>query len=78
MEIDLAGGVEQTSGYTDQNGNGSYSPPLYYFGSISVLYQFNSALALQSYYRGYTGEPGVANIGQGLQSRASISLRLTF
>ena len=78
VEIDLSGGGEQTRGYTDQNANGSYSPPTYYFGSISVLYQFNSALALQSYYRGYTGEPGIVNVGQGLQSRASISLRLTF
>ena len=78
IEIDLSGGGEQTSGYTAQNASGSYSPPPYYFGSISLLYQFNSALALQSYYRGYTGEPGLANSGQGLQSRASISLRLTF
>ena len=78
VEIDLAGGVEQTNGYTNQGANGTYSPPLYYFGSISVLYQFNSALALQSYYRGYTGEPGITTSNQGLQSRASISLRLTF
>ncbi len=50
----------------------------YYFGGINFLYEINSYLAFQGYYRGYTGEAGAVVQEKGLQSRAALSLRLTF
>ena len=43
-----------------------------------MLYEINSYLAIQGYYRAYTGEAGAVVAEKGLQSRASLSLRLTF
>jgi hypothetical protein len=80
VELDLAGGGEETVGYAG-NTSTTVTPNAtapYYFGSIALLWQFNQSFALQSYYRGYSGQVGATNTGLGLQSRASISLRLTF
>ncbi len=75
VDVGLAGGAEQSQGYSTTKG---FADP-YYFGSITLLWQFNSSLALQAYYRGFTGQAGGVSVNnQGLQSRASASLRLTF
>ncbi len=79
VTVGLSGGAEQSKGYSSlgsQQGS-DYQDP-YYFGAVTLLWQFNSSLALQAYYRGYTGQAGLATNHDGLQSRASASLRLTF
>ena len=81
VDVTLSGGVEQSSGYDNTfnvPGQRANSEDPYYFGGISLLYEINSYLALQGYYRGYTGEAGALIQEKGLQSRAALSLRLTF
>ncbi len=79
VQIALSTGTEQSEGYLalDSGRQSGFSEP-YYFGGVSLLWQFNPSFALQGYYRGYTGEAGLAVTGHGLQSTASLSLRLTF
>lgn len=78
VSVSLSSGAEQSKGYSTGSGQGNDFEDPYYFASVSFLYEINSSLALQGYYRGYTGQfGGVAN-DKGLQSRASLSLRLTF
>ena len=79
VAVSLSAGVEQSSGYgTLVAGQGTTSEDPYLFGGISAQWEINSYLALQAYYRGYTGQAGAVNNQNGLQSRASVSLRLTF
>ncbi len=79
VDVSLSGGVEQSEGYGRQpRGQTPYSEDPYLFAGISGLWQINSYLALQGYYRGYTGQAGAVVQQSGLQSRASLSLRLTF
>ena len=80
VDVALSGGVEQSEGYSSSvPGQASAYDKPYYFGNVSLLWQINSWLAFQTYYRGYTGRPGVVNdANEGLQSRASVSLRVTF
>ena len=69
----------QSSGYSNGGPNGTTgSEDPYYFGSIALSFDLNSYLTLQGYYRGFTGEAGTVQQEKGLQSRASLSLRLTF
>ena len=79
VDVVLGGGGEQSDQYQglDSGQHSGFAAP-YYFGSVSFLWQINSAVALQAYFRGYTGEAGLAVTGHGLQSTASVSLRLTF
>ena len=85
LGVSLSGGVEQSSGYASVTpgfnnpalaGSGSEDP--YYFGGVSLSYDLNSYLTILGYYRGFTGEAGAVVREKGLQSRASVSLRLTF
>ena len=78
VDISLSGGVEQSSGYNTALTPRPSSNDPYFFGGITLLYELNSYLALQGYYRGFTGEAGAVVIEKGLQSRAAVSLRLTF
>ena len=79
VDVSLSGGVEQSEGYGRQpRGQVPYSEDPYLFAGVSGLWQLNSYLALQAYYRGYTGQAGAVVQQSGLQSRASVSLRLTF
>jgi hypothetical protein len=77
VEVALGSGAEQEEEYLDNAQQGGFSTP-YYFASISFLWQFNPSFALQAYYRGFTGQAGQAYPSHGLQSTASVSLRLTF
>jgi hypothetical protein len=77
VEVALGSGAEQDEEYLNDSEHGGFTAP-YYFASISILWQFNPSFALQSYYRGYTGQAGQAYASHGLQSTASVSLRLTF
>ena len=79
VNLSFAGGVEQSRGYgTILPGQAPVNDDPYLFGNVSLLWEINSYLAFQTYYRGYTGEAGAATNQHGLQSRASASLRLTF
>lgn len=79
VDLALSGGVEQSEGYDRQPpGQPAYNEDPYLFVGVSGVWQINSYLALQSYYRGYTGGAGAVIQQQGFQSRASVSLRLTF
>ena len=79
-DLQISGGVEQSLGYSSLSRNvAASSERPYYFGNLSLLWQINSWLAFQTYYRGYTGRPGViSRANEGLQSRVSASLRITF
>ena len=50
----------------------------YYFLSTTVAYEFSRWLALEALYRSSTRQTGVAGSGSKLETRASLSLRLTF
>ena len=78
IAITLSGGVEESTGYQTVGLNSPESEKPYYFGAISFSYELNSYLALEGYYRGFTGEAGAVTQEKGLQNRASVSLRLTF
>ena len=79
VDVSLSGGVEQSEGYGRQlPGQAPFDEDPYLFAGVTGLWQINSYLALQAYYRGYTGAAGAAVQQSGLQSRASVSLRLTF
>ncbi len=89
VDVTLSGGIEQSSGYDNSVNNTTNTAAAnaslrpnnekpYYFGGINFLYEINSYLAFQGYYRGYTGEAGAVIQEKGLQSRAALSLRLTF
>ena len=79
VDLALSVGVEQSSGYGNLvPGQQPTNQDPYFFASVSLLWEINSYLAFQSYYRGYTGEAGAVINQNGLQSRASASLRLTF
>ena len=79
VDVSLSGGVEQSEGYGRQlPGQTPYDEDPYLFIGVTGLWQINSYLALQAYYRGYTGAAGAVVQQSGLQSRASVSLRLTF
>ena len=58
-------------------GQQPYNQDPYIFGGVTLLWELNSYLAFQAYYRGYTGQAGAVS-QNGLRSRASASLRLTF
>lgn len=79
VALSLSAGVEQSSGYGALvPGQTPTNEDPYVFAGISALWEINSYLAFQTYYRGYTGQAGAATNQKGLQSRASVSLRLTF
>ena len=85
VDVTVSGGVEQSTGYDNSETNLNLpamnnltSEDPYYFGGISLNYDLNSYLAIQGYYRGFTGEAGAVVREKGLQNRASVSLRLTF
>ncbi len=79
VDIALNTGVEQSEGYGQlAAGQQSYNQDPYIFAGVSALWEINSYLALQGYYRGYTGQAGAVTNQDGLRSRASLSLRLTF
>lgn len=79
VDVSLSGGIEQSEGYGRlPPGQQPYSEDPYLFVGVSAIWQINSYLALQGYYRGYTGAAGAVVQQSGLQSRASVSLRLTF
>ena len=79
VDVSLSGGVEQSEGYGRQvPGQAPYNEDPYLFAGVSALWQINSYLAFQAYYRGYTGQSGAVIQQSGLQSRAAVSLRLTF
>jgi hypothetical protein len=77
VEVALGTGAEESEVYLVNTQTAGFSTP-YFFANLSLLWQFNPSFALQAYYRGYTGQAGQAYQGHGLQSTASISLRLTF
>lgn len=79
VNVSLSAGVEQSEGYGRQRpGQAPYNEDPYLFVGVSALWEINSYLAFQTYYRGYTGQAGAVVGQEGLHSRASISLRLTF
>ena len=79
VDLALSSGVEQSEGYGPLvAGQQPYSQDPYVFAGISLLYEINSYLGFQAYYRGYTGQTGAVVEQNGLRSRASASLRLTF
>ena len=79
VDLALSGGLEQSEGYGRLTGSqASTSDEPYAFGGASLLWEINSYLAFQTYYRGYTGQAGAVTTQKGLRSRASVSLRLTF
>ena len=78
VDLTFSSGVEQSEGYgTLVAGQQPYSQDPYVFAGVTFLWELNSYLALQAYYRGYTGQAGAVS-QDGLRSRASVSLRLTF
>ncbi len=79
VDLALTAGIEQSEGYGRvAAGQQPYNDDPYSFGGVSLLWEINSYLAFQSYYRGYTGQAGAVTNQKGLQSRASVSFRLTF
>jgi hypothetical protein len=78
VDLTFSTGVEQSEGYTQLAGQAPASEKPYYFGGVSVLWELNSYLAVQAYYRAFTGESGAVTNQGGLQSSASVSFRLTF
>ncbi len=79
VDVALSAGIEQSEGYGALTpGQQPTSQDPYVFAGVSLLWQLNSYLAFQSYYRGYTGQAGAVTNQKGLQSRGSVSLRLTF
>ena len=78
VDLSLSSGIEQSEGYGRlAAGQQPYNQDPYVFAGVSLLWEINSYLAFQAYYRGYTGQEGAVN-QNGLRSRASASLRLTF
>ena len=79
VDVALSAGIEQSEGYGRLvTGQPPTSQDPYFFAGVSALWQINSYLAFQTYYRGYSGQAGAVTNQHGLQSRASVSLRLTF
>ncbi len=79
VDLSLSSGVEQSAGYGRLTiGQQPYNEDPYVFAGVSLLWELNSYLAFQAYYRGYTGQAGAVAAQDGLRSRASASLRLTF
>ncbi len=79
VDVVLSGGVEQSEGYgqlTGEQAPGNEKP--YYFGGVALAWQLNSYLSFDLYYRGSTGNGETITTQNGLESRAAVSLRLTF